>query len=302
MANAQTSSLLDPEVLSRLQDLELRARYIVDGYQAGKHRSRHHGHSVEFTEHREYSVGDDLRYVDWKVFAKTDKVYLRQFEAETNLVCSLLVDVSESMIYRSQQSAFSKLAYAQSLAAALGYLVLRQRDSVGLVTLDDEIRAQVSPSNNPVHVKQITSVLEQVEPCRKSQLGDALHQVSQRLLHHGVVVLLSDLLEDVDQIASGLKHLRYQKQEVVVLQILDSAELDFPFRQTTRFHGLEQLATTSAQPRAIRRAYQTVLKKFLDKIQNHCRAMQCDYHLVCTDQPLDVTLRQVLRMRTTQRG
>lgn len=302
MASTPATSLLDPAVLARLQGLELRARYIVDGYQAGKHRSIRHGHSVEFTEHREYSVGDDLRYVDWKVFAKSDKVYLKQFEAETNLVCNLLVDISESMTYRSQDAPLSKLEYAQCLAAALAYLVLRQGDSTSLFTFDREVRQQLSPSNNPAHLRQMTDILEKVEPREKSEIGGVLHQVSRQLLHHGVVVIISDLLGDVDALASGLKHLRHQKQEVVVLHLLDPAEQEFPFRQTTSFRGLEAMPQLLAQPRAIRRAYLEVLKEFTSRVQNNCRSLQCDYHLVPTDQPLDITLRRVLHARTAQRG
>ena len=302
MVDHNSQTLLDPEVLASLQGLELRARYIVDGYQAGKHRSVRHGHSVEFTEHREYAVGDDLRYVDWKVFAKSDKVYLKQFEAETNLVCNLLVDVSESMTYRSQDKALSKLEYAQCLAAALAYLVLRQGDSTGLLTFDHELQQHLAPSNNPAHLRQVISALEDVDPCQKSQIGNMLHHTSKRLLHHGVVVLISDLFGDAESLASGLKHLRHQKQEVVVLHLMDRAELEFPFDHTTSFRGLEQLPQVQAQPRAIRRAYLEVLKEFLSRMQTTCRSLQCDYHLVPTDQPLDVTLRSALRSRTAKRG
>ena len=302
MAHSNAPSLLDPAVLAGLQGLELRARYIVDGYQAGKHRSVRHGHSVEFTEHREYSVGDDLRYVDWKVYAKSDKVYLKQFEAETNLVCNLLVDVSESMTYRSQEAALTKLEYAQCLAASLAYLVLRQGDSASLFTFDREVRKYLNPSNNPAHLRQMTALLETVQPHEKSEIGSVLHQVSRRLLHHGIVVIISDLLGDVDSLASGLKHLRHQKQEVVVLHLLDPAELEFPFRQTTQFRGLESLPQLLTQPRAIRLAYLEVLQEYLGRVQSNCRSLQCDYHLVSTSQPLDITLRRVLRARTSQRG
>jgi len=234
--------------------LELRARYIVDGYLSGRHRSAHRGHSVEFTEHREYVAGDDLRYVDWKVFGKTDKVYLKQFEAETNLVCHLLADVSESMCYQSDSAALSKLEYGQCLAAALAYVVLRQRDSVSLATFDDEVRQVVRESSNPAHLRQLVAVLDQADACRKSQLGSVLHELSKRLLHRGIVVMISDLLGDVDSLLSGLKHLRHERHEVIVLHLLDPAEVDFPFRRTTMFQGLEALPEVLAEPRGVRRA------------------------------------------------
>ena len=297
-----TATHLDPKALAQLQGLELRARYIVDGYLTGKHRNTHRGHSVEFTEHREYSSGDDLRYVDWKVFGKTDKVYLKQFEAETNLVCHLLVDVSESMCYQSDGTALSKLEYAQCLAAAFAYVVLRQRDSASLTTFDDGVRQMVRESSNPAHLRQLVDVLDRSEPCKKSLLGGVLHEMSKRLLHRGIVVMISDLLGDVDSLLSGLKHLRHQRHEVVVLQLLDPAEIDFPFRQTTLFEGLEALSEVLAEPRGVRTAYLAALQRFLERIQAGCRSLQVDYQLVRTDQPFDATLRRLLIQRSAKRG
>jgi uncharacterized protein (DUF58 family) len=297
-----TASHLDPETLAQLQGLELRARYIVDGYLSGKHRSAHRGHSVEFTEHREYAAGDDLRYVDWKVFGKTDKVYLKQFEAETNLYCHLLVDVSESMCYQSDSAPLSKLEYAQCLAAALGYIVLRQRDSVSLATFDDEVRQVVRESSNPAHLRQLTTVLDQADSSRKSQLGGVLHELSKRLIHRGVVVVVSDLLGDVDSLLSGLKHLRHERHELSVLQLLDPAEVDFPFQRTTLFEGLEAMPDVLAEPRGVRRAYLEALREFLDRIQTGCRALQVDYRLVQTNEPFDAILRHLLTSRSARRG
>ncbi len=297
-----TSSHLDPETLAQLQGLELRARYIVDGYLSGRHRSTHRGHSVEFTEHREYTAGDDLRYVDWKVFGKTDKVYLKQFEAETNLVCHLLVDVSESMCFQSDSAALSKLEYGQCLAAALAYVVLRQRDSVSLATFDDEVRQVVRESSNPAHLRQLVAVLDQADACRKSQLGSVLHELSKRLLHRGIVVMISDLLGDVDSLLSGLKHLRHERHEVIVLHLLDPAEVDFPFQRTTLFQGLEALPEVLAEPRGVRRAYLAALGEFLERVQVGCRSLQVDYQLVRTDEPFDATLRRVLTSRRARQG
>jgi len=298
----EIASHLDPETLAQLQGLELRARYIVDGYLAGRHRSAHRGHSVEFTEHREYASGDDLRYVDWKVFGKTDKIYLKQFEAETNLVCHLLVDVSESMSYQSDSAALSKLEYAQCLAAALGYIVLRQRDSVSLAMFDSEVRQIVRESGNPVHNRQLISVLESADVSQRSDLGSVLHELSKKLLHRGVVVLISDLLGDVDSLLAGLKHLRHERHEVVVLQLLDPAEIDFPFQQITQFQGLESLPDVLAEPRGVRQAYLAALEKFLELIQEGCKTLQVDYECVRTDQPFDTTLRRLLTSRVSRRG
>ena len=226
---------LDPETLAQLTGLELRARYIVDGYLSGMHRSTYRGQSVEFTEHREYTQGDDLRYVDWKVFGKTDKVYLKQYEAETNLVCYLLLDVSESMQYQSESASLSKLEYGQCLAAALGTIVLRQRDSVSLTTCDDQVQEFVRESSNPAHLRQLMEVMQQTSAERKTNLGPVLHEISQRIKRRGVIVLISDLLGDVDQLLSGLKHLRYGRHEVLVLHLLDPQEVEFQFDRATLF-------------------------------------------------------------------
>ena len=291
---------LDPSTLVQLEGLELRARYIVDGYLSGMHRSTYRGQSVEFTEHREYTPGDDLRYVDWKVFGKTDKVYLKQFEAETNLVCYLLLDVSESMLYQSEGASLSKLEYAQCLAAALGTIVLRQRDSVSFATCDDQVRELVRESSNPSHLRQLMDVMQQVTAERKSALGSVLHEVSQRIKRRGVIVLLSDLLGDVDDLLAGLKHLRYGRHEVIALHILDPAEVDFRFDRTTLFQGLEALPEVLAEPRGVRQAYLAELEKILERIQVGCRSMQIDYALLRTDQPFDESLRRVLAGRSKQ--
>lgn len=288
---------LDPETLAKLEGLELRTRRIVDGYLSGMHRSAYRGQSVEFTEHREYVPGDDLRYVDWKVFGKSDKVYLKQFEAETNLVCYLVLDVSESMRYQSDESAMSKLEYAQCLAASLATIVLRQRDSVSLAMCDDQLRELIRESSNPSHVRQLVEVMENASADHKSALGSAIHELSQRVKRRGIVILLSDLLGDVDRLLTGLKQLRHQRHEVMVVQTLDRAELNFPFGGPTLFRGLEALPEVLAEPRGVRQAYLDELKSFLAQIEAGCRSLQVDYQLLPTDQPFEEALRRVLTQR-----
>ncbi|MEM8947460.1 MAG: DUF58 domain-containing protein [Planctomycetota bacterium] len=291
------STNLDPEAIAKLQGLELRSRRIVDGYLSGMHRSVYRGQSVEFTEHREYAPGDDLRYVDWKVFGKSDKVYLKQFEAETDLVCYLLLDVSESMRYRADASPMSKLEYAQCLAAAVGSIVLKQRDSVGLTTCDDQLRDVVRASSNPTHVRQLVQVMEQAEVTRRSALGAVLDELSQRLPRRGIVLVISDLLGDVESMLAGLKHLRYQRHDVLVLQTLDRAELEFPFARTTLFRGLESMPEVMAESRGIRQAYLRELHQFLHRIKVGCQSLRVDYDLLPTDEPFDDALRRVLTHR-----
>lgn len=297
MAPATASSLLDPRVIAQLHGLELRARRIVEGYVAGLHRSPYQGFSNEFAEHREYAPGDDLRYVDWKVFGKTDKVYLKQFEEETNLVCYLLLDASESMQYRSDAVPMSKLAYAETAAAALAYLVLHQRDSVGLATFDHQIRQLVRPSSNPTQLKEIIGVMEQAVAARKSQTGPIFHELAERLTRRGIVVVLSDLFDDVEAMLAGFKHLRHRRHDVIVLQLLDPAEIEFPFQQTTMFHGLEALGNVTVEPRSVQAAYRHELQSFLKQLRVGCRSQQIDYLLVRTDEPLNRVLNSFLSAR-----
>jgi len=288
---------LDPRTLAKLQGLELRARSIVEGYVSGVHRSPYHGFSIEFAEHREYAQGDDLRYVDWKVFGKTDKFYLKQYEEETNLVSHMLIDTSESMRYRSTDAPLSKLEYAQCVAASLSYLILQQQDSVGLVTFDSEVRALINASANPSHLKQLLHVMENSRPQRKTRTGPIFHDLAERLKRRGLVLILSDLFDDVPSMMAGLKHFRHRRHEVVVFHVLDPAELDFPFRQTTLFRGMEELPDVLTDPRALRSAYLDEFGKFLQSVRKGCRAERIDYVLLRTDQSLEVALSSYLASR-----
>ncbi len=290
----------DPATLAKLHGLELRARLIVEGYVSGVHRSPFHGFSVEFAEHREYVPGDDVRYVDWKVYGKTDKYYLKQYEEETNLVCYLLLDTSQSMAYRGPSAAMSKLEYAQCLATALAHLILRQQDSVGLATFDEEVRSLVRPSGNPSHLEQLLHVMEIAKPERKTAAATVFHDLAERLKKRGIVFVLSDLFDRVPDVLAGLRHLRHRRHEVVVLHVLDPAELEFPFRQTTLFRGLEQLPDVLAEPAALRRAYLRQFGEFLHEIKQGCRERQIDYVPIRTDQPIDVALSGYLTSRMSR--
>jgi uncharacterized protein (DUF58 family) len=291
------SPLLEPQTLAKLHGLELRARRIVEGYVAGLHRSPYRGFSNEFAEHREYAPGDDLRYVDWKVYGKSDRFYLKQFEEETNLLCYLLLDTSESMQYCGPHAPLSKFAYAQCAAAALAYLVLHQRDAAGLVTFDQEVRQLIRPSSNPTQLKQLLRVMEETTAARKTRTGPIFHDLAERLGRRGVVVILSDLFDDVEAMLTGLKHLRHRRHDVIVLHILDPAELDFPFQQVTMFKGLEALGEVVTEPRSLQAAYKREIQAFLRRIRAGCRASQIDYVTIRTDEPLDAVLRTFLAAR-----
>jgi uncharacterized protein (DUF58 family) len=297
MEQTEKQKLLDPQMLAKLHGLQFRARSIVEGYVSGVHRSPFHGFSIEFAEHREYAPGDDLRYLDWKVFGRTDKFYLKQFEEETNLICYLLLDTSESMAYKSPQAAMSKLEYAQCAAGALSYLILNQQDSVGLVTFDEEIRALVRPGGNPSHLKQLLQVMETSAGARKTATGPIFHDLAERFKKRGIVIILSDLFDNVDAMVKGLKHFRHRRHEVIVMHVMDPAEMDFPFEQATLFTGLEQLPSVLVEPRAIRKAYLHEFNKFILEVKKACRRHQIDYVPLRTDQSLEVALSTYLASR-----
>lgn len=287
---------LNPQTLASLQGLDLQARLVVEGYVAGLHKSPYHGFSVEFAEHREYVPGDDIRHVDWKVWSKTDKYYLKQYEEETNLLTYLLLDTSESMGYASEGNV-TKLQYAEFVAAALAYLVLQQQDSVGLATFDDQVRRYLRPSGQPSHLKELFHVMDQAPAHSKSDLGAIFHDLAERFKKRGVVVLLSDLFDEPARILKGLRHFRHRRHEVIVFHVLDPAEVEFPFRQTTLFKGLEGLPEVLTEPHALRRAYQAELGEFLDELKAGCRSLDIDYVPLRTDYDLDGPLASYLASR-----
>ncbi|MEO8494551.1 MAG: DUF58 domain-containing protein [Planctomycetota bacterium] len=288
---------LDPRTLAKLQGLSLRARRIVEGFVAGLHRSPYRGFSVEFAEHREYVPGDDIRYLDWKVFGRTDKFYLKQYEDETNLICYLVLDVSESMSYRGPDSPLSKLEYAQCIAAALAWLVLQHQDAVGLITFDRQIRDYVPPSNSPSRLQELLAVMEQAPSANKTAIGNTFQQLAQKLTRRGVVLVISDLFDEAKSVLNGLRHLRHRQHDLAVLQILDPAELSLPFDRPTLFRGLEGMPELTTQPRAIRAAYQAELDSFLKQLKRGCLDNGIDYRVVSTDQPFDVALSAFLSSR-----
>lgn len=293
---------LDPRVLAKLKGLDLKARLIVEGYVSGLHKSPYHGFSIEFAEHREYVPGDDLRYVDWKVWGKTDRFYLKQYEEETNFVCHLLLDTSESMLYRSEQAAVTKLEYAQYVAAALAYLIVRQQDAVGLAMFDTDVRHFLRPSSTPSHLKQLLHLMDQPGGHGETALGPILHDLAERIKKRGLILVLSDLFDDVETLMLGLKHFRHRRHDVVVMQVIDPAEQEFPFEEPTLFKGLEGLPEQMTEPRALRKAYQREFENFLLQIRRGCRDLHMDYLLLRTDQPLDVALSSFLTGRMRVNG
>jgi uncharacterized protein (DUF58 family) len=291
---------LDPLTLAKVRGLELQARLAVEGYLSGLHKSPYHGFSVEFAQHREYVPGDDIKHIDWKVYGRTNRYYLKQYEEETNLVCWLLLDVSESMQYRS--GPVSKYDYACMVAAALSYLILHQQDSVGLVTFDDQVRKFLRPSGQPSHLKQIVQVMNLGAAREKTRLAPIFHDLAERINHRALMLILSDLFDEVPDVLAGLKHLRHKRHEVVVFHILDGAELDFPFQEATLFRGLEQHPELLTDPRSLRRAYLEEIESFVTELQRSCRGENIDYVQLRTDANLAVALSSYLAHRSTRKA
>jgi len=297
-----TSQNLDPQTLAKLKGLELKARLIVEGYVSGMHKSPYQGFSVEFAEHREYVPGDDLRYVDWKVYGKSDRYYLKQYEEETNFACYLLLDTSESMRYRSHQAAVSKLEYAQYVAAALAFLVVQQQDAVGLVTFDREVTNFLRPSNQPSHLKQLCHLMETAPTRGETSMAPIFHDLAERIRKRGLILVISDLFDDVEAVLLGLKHFRHRRHDVSVMQVIDPAEQDFPFEDPTLFKGLEGLPEQMTEPRSLRKAYRHEFERFLRSVRSGCRDLQMDHVLLRTDRPLDVALSSFLTARMQRAG
>jgi len=284
------TNYLDPELLQRIGDLELIAREVVEGLRVGSHRSPLRGFSTEFAHHRQYAPGDALRTIDWRVFGRTDRYYTKLYEAETNFDCHLLVDASASMNYRSAK--VSKLEYAKYLAASLAYMVLKQRDSVGLSVFDSEVRAYLPPRSAMGIILEIDRLLKGVKTTPKTSLAKQLHDIALMMNRRSVVVVISDLLCDIDDILAGLDHLRFEGHNVVVLHTLDPYELDFPFKGTWRFEGLENEDPLMTQPERIRDDYLASLNAFRESLKSGCTASQIDYTMVDTSRPLDAVLSE----------
>jgi uncharacterized protein (DUF58 family) len=276
---------LDPQTLAKLKDFELKARRVVEGRVSGAHRSPYQGASVEFAEHREYAPGDDVRHIDWRVFAKTERVYLKRYELETNLICNLMVDASQSMSYASH--GMSKHLYACKLAANLAYLVLRQRDAVGLTLFEDRIRYFTPPSAQTTTLKQLLRLLDICQPSNvSSRIGETLDEAASRLKGRSLVLIFSDCFGDLEALDRGLKHLRHMRHEAAVFQILDPREIDFDFNQLTMFKGLENLADELVDPRSIRSDYLKFFEEHQSSLRAICRGSGVEYRLLRTDESI----------------
>ena len=294
-ANLPDTNYLDPELLQRMGDLELIAREVVEGLRVGSHRSPLRGFSTEFAHHRQYSPGDEIRDIDWRVFGRTDRYYTKLYEAETNSDCTILIDASASMSYGSGK--VNKLEYAKFLAASLAYVVLKQRDSVGLSVFDSEMREYLPPRSAMGVILQIDQLLRDIKPTPKTSIAKQLHDIALMMKRRSFVILISDLFSDVDDILAGLDHLRHDGHNVVVMHTLDPYEIEFPFKGTWQFDGLEGEEPLTTQPERIRDNYLASFGEYLEALKAGCVASHIDYTTVDTSRPLDGLLSEFFHLR-----
>ena len=286
---------LHPEAIKRIARLDLRARHVVEGFLSGFHRSPYFGQSVEFRQHREYTWGDDPKYVDWKVWAKQDRYYVKQFEEDTNLRATLLVDVSASMRYG--RGAMNKYEYGCTIAASLAYLLLRQQDAVGCVAFDEHVRMTVPLRTRRNHLDSIIQALEISAPREKTDLYPVLREIAETVPRRGMIIVISDLLAGREGLFRGLKLLRSRGHDIMVFHVLDDDEIDFPFNGPTRFEGMELPDVLRCNPRALREGYLNALNEYLEEVRRGCSGHNVDYALLRTSEPLDAALAAYLSNR-----
>ncbi len=297
MSTIRWREYFEPETLARLKGLRLRAQRLVEGLLSGLHRSPRRGFSIEFAEHREYVPGDDLRYMDWKVFGRSDKLYLKQFEDETNLLAYLVLDSSGGMAYQGPKAPWSKWHYGQCLAAALAWLVLRHHDAVSLALCDDQLRRFVPLGGGTAHLENVLQVLDQTQPQGSTSLGRALSELAGRLSRRGIVVLMSDLFDDWESIMRGLRALRFLRHDVVVFQVLDPAEVEFDFQEPMRFLGLEEARRVAVDPRALREGYLREFQAFSERLLEACHQAGIELLTAVTSRPMHELLVPFLHRR-----
>jgi len=292
---------LDPRALLRISRLELKARLIVEGYISGLHRSPYHGFSVEFAQHREYVPGDDIRHVDWKVYGRSDRFYVKEYEEETNMRVYLLLDVSESMAY-GPPDGIDKVTYGRYVAAAIAFLALRQQDAVGLVLFDDDVRTFVPPASTRGQLETVLGALEDVTPSRTTSIGTVLNRIAAQIHRKSLVVVISDVFDDLEQVSMGLRRLRHRGNEVILFHVLADDEIKFPFTRMSLFEGLEARGEALADPLSIRKAYLREIGDFRADLRRLCRQDRADYVFLNTAQSFDVPLSTFLAARERSRA
>jgi uncharacterized protein (DUF58 family) len=300
-----TPKYLDAKSIERVSRLDVRARLVVEGFLTGQHKSPYNGFAIEFAGHREYVPGDELKHIDWRVWSKTDRLYIKEYEEETNLKCHLLLDCSRSMRYGDKAAtAWSKFDHAATAAAATAYLLQQQQDSVGLVTFNTKIDRVLPPSAHPSQLKRLLNELEQVAPDDKTDVSGLFLQLASQIRKRGIVVLISDLFLDLETLRESLRQFRLRRHEVIVFHVLHEDELTFPFEDTTLFRGMEADAELQTDPKALRRSYLEIFGRYLENVRKLCSSQGVDYVQLNTAEPLDAALAAylVLRQRTRKRN
>ena len=291
---------LHPETIARIARLDLRAKQVVEGFISGMHRSPFFGHSIEFVQHREYVPGDDIRHLDWKVWSKTDRFYIKQYEAETNLRCHLVVDVSESMHYG--RGAMNKYNYGCTIAACLAYLLQRQQDASGLFTFDSSVRQTLPARSSTNHLDAICKAMDVSRPREKTDVEKIMRRVTESISSRGMIVIISDLLTDREPLFRGLEMLMHRRHDVLLFHVMDDEELTFPFTGTTRFEGMEEQPILTCDPRALRDGYIEALEEYLVEVRRGVAKLGIDYMLVKTSDYLDAVLSKFLHHRMALRN
>lgn len=295
-AGPEYRTVLDPSIISKINSLELRARLVVEGFMVGLHKSPYHGFSVEFTQHRPYMQGDSLKDVDWKVYGKTEKYFIKQYEEETNLRSYILLDTSRSMQFKSGNNV-SKLDYGITLAAALSYLMTKQQDAFGLTLYSDRIIKYLPPKASRQYLQQLLISLTSIEASNTTNTADCLNSVAEKIKRRGLIIIISDLFDDINSILSALKHFRHQKNEIIVFQILDPIEQSFAFGKDAIFKDLESGDKITTQPYQIQKAYKLAMQEFVAKIKRECLNSSIDYNLINTSTAFDKSLMSYIQKR-----
>ena len=290
---------LDTDTLSKIGPLDVVTRQVVEGIRIGMHRSPVRGISTEFSAYRQYVPGDEVRHIDWKLYARTNRYFVKLFDAETNFIANLLLDASSSMTFSS--SKITKLEYAKYMAASLAYLIVDQRDSAGVGVFDGEMQGYIEPKSTLGILADISRELEKVEPQPRTNIAEILHEFAGRMKRRGMVMLFSDLLDNTDEFIKGINHLRYRGHNVTVFHILDPHELNFPLNGVWRFEGLEDDGNLITQPARVRQAYLEELEKFIEKVRGACIKSEADYVLVDTSQPIESVISSYLLQRTASK-
>jgi uncharacterized protein (DUF58 family) len=297
MSDGRGYRYLKPEALARVKNLSLVARGVVEGFISGLHSSPYKGFSVEFAEHRKYTAGDNLRHLDWRILARTDRLYIKQYEEETNLRCQVLLDTSGSMGF-GHPPAITKLEYGSYLTAVLSYLMMRQQDSVGLTTFDTKVRLDMPASSSPRAFDEMMRQLERLKPGEETGLGDTLHRLADRFKKRCLILLISDLYDDPEAVDRALHHFRYKKHEVILFHVLDRAEIEFPFRETASFLDMETGDRIQVDPTYVRDEYRRQMEEFIARYRRICADCQIDYIQANTSVPFDLMLSRYLQSRS----